>query len=80
MTLEIIRNALGWSTIINSAFLLAWLLMITLGHGFIFRFHGKILPMSEERFNGIHYAGLAGYKIFIIAANLVPYLALRIVG
>lgn len=79
MTLEIIRDVLGWSTIINSAFLIAWLLMILFGRGFIYRMHTRILPMSEERFNAIHYAGMAGFKIFIIAANLAPYLALRIV-
>jgi hypothetical protein len=56
------------------------MLMIVIGRGFVFRMHGRIFHLSEERFNAIHYAGMAGYKMFIIAANLVPYLALRIVG
>ncbi|MFC7338436.1 DUF6868 family protein [Haloferula chungangensis] len=34
--------------------------------------------MSEAQFNAIHYAAMAAYKMFIIAANLVPYPALRI--
>jgi hypothetical protein len=80
MTLEIIRDTLGWCTIINSGFLAIWILMMTLGRTFMFRMHGRLFPMSEERFNAIHYAGLAFLKTLIIVFNLTPYLALRIVG
>ena len=80
MTLELIRNALGWCAILNSAFLFVWLLMMIFGRSFIYHFHSRIFPMSEERFNAIHYSGMAIYKMFIIGANIVPYLALRIVG
>jgi hypothetical protein len=36
--------------------------------------------MPEERFNGIHYLGMAIYKIGILVFNLVPYIALCIVS
>ena len=36
--------------------------------------------MSAEQFDAIHYAGMAMYKIGILLVNLVPYVALRIVG
>lgn len=80
MTLETLRAVLGWCTILNAAFLSVWILMILVGRKPIYRLHSRLFPMSEERFTAIHYAGMAAYKIFIIAANLVPYLALRIVG
>ncbi|MEP4078180.1 DUF6868 family protein [Haloferula sp.] len=80
MTLEIIRNAFGWCAIINSALLVFWLIMLIAGRGFVYRMHHRFFPMPEERFIAIHYSGMAAFKLFIIAANITPYLALRIVG
>jgi hypothetical protein len=36
--------------------------------------------MPVERFNAIHYSAMAFFKCGILIFNLVPYLALRIVG
>jgi hypothetical protein len=36
--------------------------------------------MPRDRFDAIHYAGIAFFKILIMVFNLVPYLALRIIG
>jgi hypothetical protein len=33
-----------------------------------------------EQFDAIHYAGMTVFKLGIILFNLVPYIALRIVG
>jgi hypothetical protein len=35
--------------------------------------------LSIEKFDAIHYAGMAYFKIGIFLFHLVPYLALRIV-
>ena len=80
MTLEIIRNALGWCTIINAAVLMIWLLFFMAGRDWIYRIHSRWFRISEEKFDGIHYAGMAYFKMAILVLNLVPYLALRIVG
>lgn len=80
LTFELVRDILGWCTLINIAFLLVWWLMLVFLHDFVFRMHTKWFPMSEENFNKIHYAGAALYKVLIFAFNLVPYLAMRIVG
>jgi hypothetical protein len=42
--------------------------------------HSKLYKISEERFDAVNYAGLALYKGAVFVFNLVPYLALRIVG
>ena len=39
-----------------------------------------MIPISIEQFNGTHYAGVALFKIAIFFFNIVPYIALRIVG
>jgi hypothetical protein len=80
MTIEIIRDVLAWCTVINWAFLLWWFLFFTLAHDWTYRFHRKWFNLSVEKFDTIHYAGMAVYKTGIILFSLTPYLALRIVG
>ena len=80
MTVEIIRDVLGWCSVINVGLLLFWWLWFMLGHDFIYRFHGKWFKLSMERFDAIHYTLIGIFKIGIFLFNIVPYLALRIVG
>jgi hypothetical protein len=80
MTLEVIRDALAWCTVINWAILLWWFLFFSMAHDWMYRFHGKWFKISVEKFDAIHYAGMALFKTGIFLFNLAPYLALRIVG
>ena len=80
MTLEVIRDALAWCTLINWAILLWWFLVFSMAHDWMYRFHGKWFKIPVEKFDAIHYAGMALFKTAILLFNLVPYLALRIVG
>jgi hypothetical protein len=80
MAAEIIRDVLAWCSVINIGLLLFWLLWLTLAHDFVYRIHVKFLKLSVERFDEIHYASMAFFKICIFVFNIVPYLALRIVG
>ena len=54
--------------------------MFIVGRDWIYRMHSRWFRISEERFDAIHYAGMAIFKTAIFLFNLVPYLALRIVG
>ena len=36
--------------------------------------------ICQEQFDALHYAGMALYKVGILLLNLVPYIALRLVG
>ena len=80
MAFEIIRDVLAWCAVINIGLLLWWVLFFLLAHDWMYRFHGKWFKLSVERFDAIHYAGMAFFKICIFVFNIVPYLALRIVG
>jgi hypothetical protein len=80
MTIEIIRDVLGWCAVINIGLLLWWFLFLTLAHDWYYRFHSKWFNFSVDKFDAIHYAGMALFKIGILLFNLVPYFALRIVG
>lgn len=80
MTPELVRSVLGWCTVINFGLLFLWLLAFALAGGWMHRFHSHLFHMDRECFNAIHYAGMAVFKMLVIVFNLVPYLALRIVG
>jgi len=80
MTLEIIRDVLGWCTLINIGLLLWWALFILFAHDFVHRMHGRWFRLSVEEFDAIHYKGIMFFKLGVFFFNLVPYLALRIVG
>ena len=78
MTLELIRNVLGWCALINYGILLLWLLFFSLAHDWLFHFHGKWFSLSIGNFDAIHYLSMAFYKLSIFLFFLTPYLVLRI--
>ena len=80
MAIETLRGALLWCFVINMGLLLWWFLVFTLAHDLMYRFHGKWFKLSVGTFDAIHYAGMAFFKLFIILFNVVPYIALLIVG
>jgi hypothetical protein len=77
MTVELIRNVLGWCTVINYGLLLFWFVFFMLARDWIYRLHGRWFNISHQNFDAIHYAGMAIYKIGIFLLNLVPYIVLR---
>ncbi|MBT6231341.1 MAG: hypothetical protein HOI47_32265 [Candidatus Scalindua sp.] len=80
MTIDMVRDALLWCFIINIGILLWWFLFFSLAHDWVYQFHGKWFKLPVEKFDAIHYAGMAFFKICIFVFNIVPYFALCIVG
>ena len=80
MTLELIRDGLAWCAVINIGVLLLWFLGFTLFHDWICRVHGKWFHLTAESFDVINYAIIVFFKMVIFVFNVVPYLALRLVG
>ena len=80
MSIEMLRNMLLWSTLINYGLLLMWALFFVLAHDWLYRLHSKLVRVSVEQYDALNYGGMLLFKIGIIVFNLVPYIALRIVG
>jgi hypothetical protein len=80
MNVEVLRRFLLWCTVINYGVLILWFLLFILARSWMQRIHGRWFRLSAEQFDGIHYAGMAIYKIGVLLFNLVPYVALCIVG
>jgi hypothetical protein len=80
MNFESAQSFLLWCLVINYGILLLWFLAFWLGHDWMFRLHSRWFRLSNERFDGIHYACMAVYKVGILFFNLVPYIALRMMA
>jgi hypothetical protein len=80
MSIELVRDVFLWCALINYGVLLLWALLFIAAHEWMHRLHGRWFSLPIERFDAIHYGGMAIYKIGILLFNLVPYVALHIVG
>ena len=80
MSIELARSALLWCAAINYGILLVWFAIFMLPHGALYRMWGRWFRLSAEQFDVVNFAGIALYKTSILLFNLVPYIALRIVG
>ncbi len=72
MVLEQVRDLLVWCTVINYTVLFVWFAAFTLAHDWLYQLHHRWFRLSTERFNAIHYAGMAVYKLGIRIFNLAP--------
>ena len=79
MTIELVRNALLWCTVMNFGLLGLWGLLFLLLHEWMYKVAGRVSRLSAEQLDAISVAGMLLYKVGILLFNLVPYLALRIV-
>ena len=78
MTEATILDFLAWCLVLNLGLLAFWFLFFALAHDWMYRYHTKWFKLSVEKFDSIHYAGMAAFKIGIVLFNFVPYLVLRI--
>lgn len=70
---------LFWLSVMNFALLLFWFLMFLFSRDWLYDLHRSVFGITKEEFYVVHYAGMALYEILIMALNVFPYLALRIV-
>ncbi|MEI8237141.1 MAG: DUF6868 family protein [Methylococcaceae bacterium] len=54
---------LGWATVINVSVITLWFVIFMRYHDALYRLHSKWFKLSHERFDSIHYAGMAFDKI-----------------
>lgn len=80
MDLTLARSVFLWSTLLHYGILLLWFLIFVLAHDRLRNFHGRWFRLSDEQFDGLHYAGMALYKIGILLFTLVPFLVFTILS
>jgi len=80
MDLQILTRFFMWCTIINGTLLGFWGIMCTLAPDLVYRTQSKWFPIPRETFNVVIYSFLGLFKIVFLVFNVVPYVALLIIG
>jgi len=80
MDIITVRTFFMWCTIINGALLIFSSLICTFASDWVYRMHSRWFPISREAFNVAIYSFIGLFKIFFMAFNLIPYIALAIIG
>ncbi len=80
MSIETIREFLGWCTVINVGLFFVVLVKILLLRDWASRVHAKMFRVDEATMRQAYFQFLVNYKIAVIVFNLVPYIALSIMA
>ena len=80
MDITSVRGFFLWCTIINGGVLLLSSVFCIFACGWIYQIHSRLFKVSRETFNVLIYSFIALYKMLFLVFNLVPYIALLIVG
>lgn len=80
MDLQTLRSFFMWCTVINGALLLVSFLILVNAGDRVYRMHSRWFAMPREAFNAAIYHYMGIFKILYLLFNLVPYIALSIVG
>ena len=80
MDIDSIRAFFMWCTILNFALLSLSSLICICAGDWAYRIHSKWFSISRETFNVAIYSFLGLYKVLVFVFNLIPYVALLIVG
>lgn len=80
MDIQTVTTFFMWTTIMNGTLLLLWATMLLLAPNWVYQMQSKSFHIPREIFNILIYLFLGLFKIFFLFFNLVPYLALLIIG
>ncbi len=80
MDYEMLTSFFFWSSIINIVILLFASVMVKVAGVWIYETHGKWFSIPEDKYLVVIYALLGVYKVLILVFNVVPWVALQIVG
>lgn len=80
MDIQTLTNFFMWCSIINGGLLISWSLFCMVAPDLVYRLQSIWFPIPRESFDLIIYSFLGLFKIVFLAFNLVPYLALLIIG
>ena len=69
-----------WCTIINGGILALWTLFCMFTPNLVYRTQSTFFPIPRETFDVLIYSFLGLFKIFFLVFNVVPWVALVIIG
>jgi hypothetical protein len=80
MDIRTLTSFFMWCTILNAGIYVYMATVCVLAPDFIYRMQARWFPISREAWDVSIYAFLGLYKVVFVVFNLVPWVALLIVG
>ena len=80
MDIQTLTRFFLWCTIMNGALLLLWTATCLLIPDLVYRIQSRWFPIPRETHNVVMYSFLGLFKTVFLVFNVVPYVALLIVG
>ena len=71
---------LGWCTLLNVSLLALSTVTLLAMRERVARFHGRLFQLDANQLQQAYFRYLANYKILTLVFNLVPYIALKVIG
>jgi len=80
MDIQILTSFFMWCTIINTGFLIFLALIYLLVPNLAYRLQSRFIPISRETFDIVFYSFIGFFKAVVLVFNVVPWMALLIIG
>ena len=80
MSIDPLTAFFAWCTLINLALMSLTVLLLILFRGPISNLHSRLMNVPAADLPRLYFHYLGTYKIVFLVFNLVPYLALKIIG
>jgi hypothetical protein len=80
MEIHTIRAFFMWCTIMNGFLLLLSGMICTFASDWVYRVQSRWYPVTRDTFNVVIYSFIGLFKMLFLMFNLVPYIALVILG
>ena len=81
MNISTVTEFLGWCTVLNYGILIfSTVMLVTRAGAWVKGIHSKLFDIPVGDLNPMYFRFLANYKLAVFVFNLVPYVALKIVG
>lgn len=80
MDIQTLTSFFMWCTIINTGILLFLALIFMLVPNVVYRLQSMFINITRETFDIVFYSFIGFLKILVLVFNLVPWIALHIIG
>ena len=80
MDIQTLTSFFMWCSMINIGMLFFLAFIYMLAPNLTYRLQSKFIPISRETFDIVFYSFLGFYKVVVLVFNVVPWIALLIIG
>ena len=80
MDIQTFTSFFMWCTVINAGVLFFLILIFMLAPDLAYRLQSRWMPVSRETFNVVYYSFIGFFKVIVLVFNVVPWIALSIIG